>query len=128
MPNLSQYTEDAILNWFKGTTFPSAPAAIYVDLLDAASASILTTIAGSANRQIITWGAISTDGTGRKMLNDAVVTFTNAALAPGTYQYVAFYDAITGGNQLTKESVVLTPVGIGDKVQVAVGNSYLKID
>ena len=129
MASLSQYLEDEILNWIKGSTFDAAPATVYVDLLDSGYASILNTIAGSANRQAITFGAISTSGTGRIMSNSADITFTASAVGSATATQAAIYDAQTAGNQLAVQALTSSKaISGGDEVKFSTGALTFKMD
>ena len=129
MASLSQYLEDEILNWIKGSTFDAAPATVYVDLLDSGDASILNTIAGSANRQAITFGAISTSGTGRIMSNSADITFTASAVGSATATQAAIYDAQTAGNQLAVQALTSSKaISGGDEVKFSTGALTFKMD
>jgi hypothetical protein len=129
MASLSQYLEDEILEWIKGTTFAAAPTTVYVDLLDSGDLSILNTIAGSANRQSITFGTITTDGTGRIMSNSADITFTASAVGSATAVAAAIYDAQTGGNQLAQQDLASSKaISSGDEVKFSAGNLTFKMD
>lgn len=127
MATLSQYLEDQILNWVKGTTFATAPANVYVDLLDSGSSSLLSTLTGSSTRPSVSFGAISTDGNGRIMSSSATVTFTASAVAGGTVAYVTLHDAATGGNELAKVASAKT-INIGDPVEISTGDFTFKMD
>jgi len=129
MSDLTTYLSDEILNWVKGSAFASAPATVYVDLLDVSDASILNTIAGSANRQAITFGAITDDGTGRIMSNSADITFTASAVGSATATQAAIYDAQTAGNQLALTDLAASKsISSGDEVKFSAGNLTFKID
>lgn len=125
--NFTTYISDQVLNWMKGTTFAAAPAALYVDLLDSGSSSVLNTISGSANRQAVTLGTITDDGTGRIVSNSADVDFTASAAAGATVAYMAIYDAITGGNQLAVVASAKT-ILTGDPVSIVTGDLSIKMD
>jgi len=129
MASLTQYLEDQVLNWIKGTTFAAAPVTVYVDLLDGGGSSILSTIAGSANRQAITFGAISTDGTGRIMANSADITFTASAVGSATAVSASVYDAQTSGNELARETLTSSKsISAADEVKFSTGNLTFKMD
>lgn len=105
----SKYLSDALLNWEKGTPFPTAPAATYVALLTTmptkndgtALVEVSTTATGYA-RQAVTFGAITTQGDNQteQMSNSAQITFPVATASWGTVVGVGIYDAATGGNLL----------------------------
>lgn len=118
---------DVLLDYFAGVS-PTAPTTLYIDLLDAGKSSILTTIAGSANRPTLTLGATSTDGIDRWKPSDTEIVFTLSAGLGSSYQYVAVYDAITGGTQLTEESFPPTAITSGQKVSIAAGSYKLKFN
>jgi len=118
---------DVFLDYFTGTT-PTAPTTLYIDLLDATKTSILTTIAGSANRQTLTLGAAATDGIDRWKANTTEIVFTASASGPATYQYISVYDAITGGNKLTEESFAPTAIVSTQKVAISIGDYKLKFN
>jgi len=129
MASLSSYLETEILEWVKGTTFAAAPATVYVDLLDSGDSSILNTIAGSANRQAITFGTITTDGTGQIMSNSSDITFTASAVGSATAVAAAIYDAQTGGNQLAQQDLSSSKaISNGDEVKFSAGNLTFKMD
>ena len=129
MASLSSYLETEILEWVKGTTFAAAPATVYVDLLDSGDSSILNTIAGSANRQAITFGTITTDGTGQIMSNSSDITFTASAVGSATATAAAIYDAQTGGNQLAQQDLASSKaISNGDEVKFSAGNLTFKMD
>lgn len=114
MGAFSDYLEDKILNWMKGSAFPSAPATVYVGLLTAApgdtgsggSPSDGTEVSGNAYaRQSITtasgWSAIATTGTDRHMSNGSLLTFpTPTPSGWGTVVAIGIWDASTAGNLL----------------------------
>ncbi len=129
MASLTQYLEDQILNWLKGSTFASAPANVYVDLLDGSGNSILSTITGSANRQSITFGTITTDGTGRIMANSTDITFTASAVGGATAVSASVHDAQTGGNELARETLASSKtISAADEVKFSAGNLTFKMD
>jgi hypothetical protein len=102
----SQYIADALLNWMRGTSFPSVPANLYVSLhtaspgatganecADATYARVaVATTAGS-------WDAPSTGGGGRTTQNAGTITFP-ALTAGVTITHVGLWDAASGGNFL----------------------------
>lgn len=132
MSGLSNYTQNAILNWIKGTTMPAAPAALYVGLFDGdptdagSGGTEVTSTIRVAGRVAVTFGAISANTT---IANSADVDFGNAAAAADATHFGVF-DAPTGGNMigsnpLTGGSQAITP---GTGVKFATGALVVNID
>lgn len=101
MSAFSDYMEDKILNWLKGTAFGAAPGAVYVGLFNGSptdagggGAEVTTTIR-TAGRVAVTFGALS----GGAMSNSAVVDF-GAAAGDATVSHFGLFDAAAGGNLL----------------------------
>lgn len=119
--DLSQYLAGLVSDWIAGSDMPSAPSTIYIDLLDNSipPVSILSTITGSANRQILPLNAKIPGGIdGYIRTSNGVVTFISSATGNATISNVGVYDAITGGNELLLKDVAPTPVTIGDRVRI----------
>jgi len=118
MSGLSNYTQNALLNWIKGTAMPTAPTAVYVGLFssdptDAGSGTEVTTTIRTAGRPAATFGSITGN---TSMANSADVDFGSAAGA-ATASHFALFSAATGGNLLasgalaeSKSVVATTPV------------------
>ena len=102
MSGLSTYTQNAILNWIKGTAMPAAPAGVYVGLFngdptDAGSGGAeVTTTVRAAGRVAATFGTITGN---TSIANSADVDF-GAAAGAATVSHFAIYDAATEGNML----------------------------
>lgn len=126
MPGFSGYTEQKILNWFKGTTMGTPPAALYVGLFngdptDAGTGGTeVTTTIRALGRVVVTYGAVS--GSPAAMSNSAAVDFGNAAGA-ATVTHFAVFDAATGGNQLFNAALTggAQAVSQGNSVSFAAG-------
>lgn len=118
MSDMATYLGDALLNWFKATNMPAAPANIYAALFNGDPASGGTEVTGTVNltRQAITWGAVSA----RAVANSAEINF-GTANASATATYVALYDASTAGNLLSKKAISSASITSGEKVAVAAG-------
>lgn len=101
MSDLSAYLGNKILDWLKGTTFPSAPADIYVALFDGdpkgAGTEVTLTIDASG-RKVISLEALS-GGTDTSVATDADVDF-GLADAGADLSHVGIFDASTSGNLL----------------------------
>lgn len=105
------YFADAILAWLKGTTFPAAPATVYVALLltlPTLSTAGTEVSGGSYARRSVTtstgWTTIATVDGKRQIANAADLTFVTATAdwATGAAPIVgwAIRDASTAGNRL----------------------------
>ena len=130
MSQMSDYLEDAIKEWFRGSTFPAATGSVYVALYTAtptdANASG-TEVSGNAYaRQALAKaaGSWTAGGAGSGQIsNTAAITFPAATPAGwGTITHFAIYDAITTGNELLWGALTTSKaVGIGDVFQFAAG-------
>jgi hypothetical protein len=108
----SQYLADALLNWFKGSAFPAAPANVYLALYTTAPTARdgtggVEVTGGSYARQAIAsggWGALSSSGSGlsllRQIAQSGVINFPTATADWGTIVGMALLDAATLGNLL----------------------------
>lgn len=128
MSQFSDYFEAAILNWFRGTTFPVATGSVYASLHTAATADDGTgaEVAGNAYaRQAIAKaaGSWTAPGAAGNITNVAAVAFPAATPATwGTVTHGAFWDALTVGNMVMHGPLGASKtVGIGDVFQYAIG-------
>lgn len=130
----TQYLEDKLLSWAKGTAFPAAPATIYLALFTAAPTDVAATgteVSGNAYaRQAITWGAITqaAAGTGDSIANSAAVLFPAATPAGYTVVAVGVYDALTVGNLLWYGAITSTPIAISGQFNMPIGNLTIAED
>ena len=129
MAGKSNYLEDKLLNWLKGTAMGSAPSGLYVRLFTAdptdagALTSEVTTTIRPSGGVAATFGSITTSSSGNSMSNSALVDFGNAAGAPGSpVTHFGIFDAATAGNMLYSAALT-TPrtVTLGSAVSFAVG-------
>lgn len=126
MSQFSDYFEAAILNWFRGTTFPVATGSVYFSLHTAATADdgTGTEVSGNAYaRQGVTkaagsWSAPAAAGV---IQNVAAITFPTATPATwGTVTHGAVWDAATVGNMIMHGALGASKVvGAGDTFQYA---------
>lgn len=133
----SQYFNDAMLGWFKGTTFPSAISTVYLSLHTASpgaagtSNDVTTSVCGgrgsiaAANLSAPADSVLS--GGGRQISNTTTVTLTNSASAGATVTFFGAWDAVSGGNFLGY-GTLSTPriVQVGDVVQFPIGQLILR--
>lgn len=129
MTAFGDYFEDAILNWFRGTTFPAATgsvhAALYTSATDDTNAGG-TEVSGNAYaRQAITkatgsWGAPS----GGAISNTNEIAFPAATpSAWGTVTHMALQDASSVGNRVVHGALTASKaVNAGDVFRFAPGS------
>jgi hypothetical protein len=126
---MSDYLEDAIRNWFKGTVFPTVPANTYLGLYTAAPSDSGggTEVSGNAyaRQPIVSSAAGWTSGgagTG-SISNAAIINFPAANPgAWGTVTHFGVFDAVTAGNLLMWNALGASKVvNIADVVQFAIG-------
>lgn len=134
MSQFSDYFEAAILNWFRGTTFPVATGSVYASLHTAATADdgTGTEVSGNAYaRQGITkaTGSWSAPGASGVITNTGAVTFPTATPSGwGTITHGAFFDASTVGNMLMHGPLAASKaVGAGDVFSYAAGQISITV-
>lgn len=123
----SNYLEDKLLNWIKGTAFGTAPSAVYVGLFsvtpaDSGGGTEVTTTIDATGRKAVTFGSITTNTGANTMANNADVDFGDA---DGAATLVAFgiFDASSAGNLLYWAPLTGQPITIvtGNLVKFATG-------
>ena len=114
---------NSMLDWLTGKTTPAAVANRYITVFDGdpqgAGVEVINTITGSANRQVIT--ASMAAASGGSAVSNADITFTASAVGGADVDYVAEYDAITGGNLLASTAVTPKTVSVGDSLKILSG-------
>jgi hypothetical protein len=128
---------DDVLNWVKGTTFPAAPANLYIALLTAVptknDGTGLTEVSGSSYaRQAVAssaWGAIAlnADNIHDQISNSNAITFPAVTTTSYTVVGVAIYDALTAGNLLWYASVTSQAVAVGNQYSIAAAALVLEM-
>lgn len=99
MAALGNTVRDALLNWFRGTTFTAAPSTIYLAAftVNPSGAGGGTEVAGGAYaRVVLTLGAPSAGAES----NPSQVAWATATANWGTVTALAVMDAPSGGNLL----------------------------
>ena len=131
--NKSQYFENALLNWLKGTAFPAAPATVYVALFttapsnDTGSGAVEVSGGAYARVSITTssgWSAISGGGssaTPEQISNAATLTYPTATANWGTVVAIGLYDAASGGNLLYWNAITSQTINSGAVASFAAG-------
>lgn len=129
MSAMSDYFEDAIKEWFRGTAFPAATGSVYVALFTAAPSDSGggTEVSGNAYaRQALSKAAGSwtagAAGSGQ-ISNTSAITFPTATPAAwGTITHFAIFDASTSGNMILWGVLTASKtVNAGDTFQFAAG-------
>lgn len=123
MAGKSQYLENAMLNWLKGTTFVAAPTTVYMALFttapsDDAGTSAVEVSGGSYARASITtstgWSSISgAPAAAAQISNGSTITFATPTGSWGTVVAIGMYDALTVGNLLYWNTITSQAIGTG---------------
>lgn len=133
----STYFNDAMLNWFKGTTFPAAISTVYISIHTGlpggtgASNDVTATVAGSrasiAAADLSAPADSALSGGGRQISNTATITITASAAAGATITYFGLWDAASGGNFLGYGALATSRlVQVGDLVQFPISQLILR--
>lgn len=116
-------SRNEMLDWLTGEANPPAVATRYITIFDGdpqgAGSEVINTITGSANRQNMTTAMAAASG--GSAASDTDITFTNSAVGAADVDYVAVYDAQTGGNLMASTQVTSKAVGIGDSLKILSG-------
>ena len=126
----SQYMATKILDWVKGTAFPSVPTGLYITIHsatptnDGSAANITSTVTGNGNRiqipQADLAAVTAVGGGGFERLNSAAVIITNSAVngSSAFASHASLWDANSGGNLLFHDALsVVTEIQFGDLVK-----------
>jgi hypothetical protein len=121
MSDIQAYLGNKIVRWLGGQAFPAAPASVYVALFNgdpAAGGTEVTSTIHTAGRVAASFGAnVPAAGTVNNMSNDADTDFGTAAGA-ATINFLALFDAQSGGNLLMSHAVSSQAIAIGTSVKV----------
>lgn len=103
MAAFSDYLENAIVNWFRGTSFPANPTNLYVafhtaDPTDAGSGAEVS--GGSYARVSVTANGTEWSNTSGVLSNVNDINFPDATANWGTVTHVGVWDAASAGNLL----------------------------
>lgn len=129
MAGKSNYLENKLLNFLKGTAMGTAPTSLYCRLFtaDPTDAGTLTSEVTATIRPAggvaVTWGSVSDVSGANSIANSAIVDFGVAAAAPGAaVTHFGLFDAATAGNMYYSEALT-TPrtVVLGGAVSFAIG-------
>lgn len=129
----SQYLSTALLNWFKGTTFPAAGATLYVTIHTAdpgntgANSDVTAEVRGTSGRVAVTgstFSSVGAGGGGFQISNGSVIQITaNAAnVATRRISHFGIWDANSSGNFLASGTLTTAvDVVTNDTVQFNAG-------
>lgn len=129
----SNYLENALLNWFKGTAFPAPPATTYVALYTAApsDAGGGTEVTGGAYARVgiaaAGWSAISDNAGSGRISNSGTVTYAQATANWGTVTHFGVFDTLTAGN-LLRWAALGSPVAINSGTTASFAAGTLTLD
>lgn len=133
---LSDYLENAYLNWYRGTAVPAAPATTYfalftADPTDAGTGAEVATTTGYAREALAStiWTAPADDGAGLLTIqNNAdfdMNEFTSSVASPVTHW--GLFDAATAGNLLDYGAFDASQTfGVGSIPRIKAGQLKLK--
>ncbi len=130
------YFENAILNWFRGTTFPVCPATVYLALfttapINATDGSAVEVSGTSYVRKAVTvnttnFAAPSGAAPATSVLG-ANQVFATPGGSWGTVVGWGLYDASSAGDLLAYGAFTGVAVGSGDTVEFVSGNLTLSV-
>lgn len=102
------------------TTPLSQPTDVYIALFDGDPEGAGTECSGATYARIVANGW--TNAAARALSNEAKLEFAEAGADWGNVNYIAAYDAITGGNLLGKDDISQITVNAGDNLYIAIGD------
>ena len=136
----SQYFATQVLNWVKGSPFPTALSNVYISLHSAdpgtagTNADETNAITNSSNRTTISSSALgaiaSATGGGFEITNTGVVQLTTSAANTSaiTVTHFGVWDAATGGNFLASGQLTSSvDVELGDTVQFNISAMAIRV-
>jgi hypothetical protein len=128
--SLTDYLENNVVNWMRGTAMPAAPATLYLALFTAAPGETGggTEVSGGAYaRQTLTLGAPAAGVS----VSTNTINFPVATANWGTILYVAIFDALAAGNMLAYQQLSAPDqkaININDQAQFASGTLTFTLD
>tara|TARA_B100000085_G_scaffold273838_1_gene289747 strand:- start:6 stop:428 length:423 start_codon:yes stop_codon:yes gene_type:complete len=136
----SQYFATKVLDWVKGSAFPTALTNVYISLHSAdpgtagTNSDVTNSITNSSNRTAIASNALGTvsaaSGGGFEITNTGVVQLTSSAnnVSAITVTHFGVWDAASGGNFLASGQLTSSvDVENGDTVQFNIGAMAVRV-
>lgn len=133
---LSTYVRDSLLNVYRGTNFPAAPANLYARLYngdpgrDGTGGTDVTTSVRAAGAPAIAssgWGAITTPSVGRRQIQNIASLSYGNAVSSVNVTHVGLWDAATGGNFYGKIDCSFTTTA-GQLTQIDAGQLTVALE
>lgn len=127
---------DNVLNWIKGTTFPAAPANLYIGLFSTvptANTGSGTEVTGSSYaRQAVAssaWSAVAqnADTIHDQISNSNAITFPAVTTSSYTVVGIGVFDAVSAGNLLYYQAVTSQTVAVGNQYQIAAAGLVVEV-
>lgn len=131
MSGLSNYMQNAVLNWINGTAFPAAPSGVYVGLYngdptDGANAGVeVTDDIRPAGRVRVWFGTISGNTT---ITNSTEVDFGLAAASADLTHFALFTTDVGGVMIGSAELTSVEAIVENDQVKFPIGSLSITID
>ena len=129
MADFTAFSSNEMIDWLTGVASPVATGTRYLTTFNGdpqgAGTENISTLTGSANRIAITANMAAAAAAAAS--NTGIITITASAVGAATVDFVAIYDAITGGNLLASTAVTSKSVGIGDSLSILTGNLDITI-
>jgi hypothetical protein len=130
----SDYMENAIINWLRGTAFPGVPTNVYVALFTTATSDAGggTEVSGGsyARAEVAASAAAWTAPSGGNGETENVdpIAFPTATASWGTITHLALFDAASGGNMLYHGALTESKtVGADDSITIGAGAFVLTV-
>jgi|GEM_PF-830316 len=127
---------NSLLGWFKGSAFVTAPSTtLHLSLHTGepgpagTQSDVTTAVAGGrAAMPVADLGAIGSDAAGGRVISvEAIVNFTNSALAIGQISHVGIWSAASAGTFYAGAALTQSAsVQVGDIVRIPIGGLRLR--
>lgn len=130
LANLSDYMEDALGNWMRGTTFPAAPSNTYLALFTTATndTSGGTEVSGNNYSRTTLASTIWSAPSGGQISNSTAIISAVASGSWGTITHIAIHDASSGGNRIWHGALTSSvAVASGEAFYIAPGALTLTV-